>query len=173
MKARKVKGIDPGGPVADNAEKIIAVRLDELVAFTPRVFDPAEVEALHDMRIAAKRLRYVIEVTRDLFGPYANEARKRVKKLQDVLGEIHDCDVLEPRLLEVIDELRAEDVARLVAGDEPLHGDGLKGLEVLLVRTRARRNMLFTAFLAFWTTLERDGFTARLSYAISERPVAT
>lgn len=172
MKARKVKGIDPRGTVSDNAGRIIAVRLDELVAFTPTVFDVEEVEALHDMRIAAKRLRYILEVTADLFGPYADEARKRVKALQDLLGDIHDCDVLEPRLLAVIEGLRVADVRTVVDGGEPIHGDDFRGLELLLVRTRARRNMLFTRFLEFWTSLERDGFAARLSYAISERPVA-
>ena len=45
-----------------------------------------------------------------------------------------------------------------------------RGLELLVVRTRARRRQLFGEFLAFWTDLERDGFRARLEYAISERP---
>jgi CHAD domain-containing protein len=172
VRARKVKGIDPAGTVADNAQRIIAVRLDELTAFVPTVLDPDEVEALHDMRIAAKRLRYILDVTGDLFGPYAHDARKRVKRLQALLGEIHDCDELEPRVLAVLEELRAADVRAVVEGGEPAHGEDLRGLELLLVRTRARRNMLFTDFCAFWTRLERDGFAARLSYAISERPVA-
>lgn len=171
MKARKVRGLDPDGPVAENAARIVAVRLDELVSFTPRVFDPAEVEALHDMRIAAKRLRYVLEVTGDLFGPYANVARKRARELQDLLGEIHDCDVLEPRVLRLIDELREEDVAAVEAGGEPVHAGDYRGLELLVVRTRARRRELFRRFLDFWTRLERDAFQARLTYAISERPV--
>jgi CHAD domain-containing protein len=33
--------------------------------------DPREVEALHDMRIAAKRLRYILEITEPCFGEYA------------------------------------------------------------------------------------------------------
>jgi hypothetical protein len=171
VKARRVKGLDPGGPLADEAEKIVAVRLDELVGFTPRAFDPTEVEALHDMRIAAKRLRYVLEVTGDLFGPYAHEARKRVKELQDLLGDLHDCDVLVPRVKRLIRDLRDEDVAAVVAGDDPPHADDYRGLELLIVSTRARRHELFQQFLEFWTDLERDGFRARLEYAIAERPV--
>jgi CHAD domain-containing protein len=169
VKARRVKGVDPEGTLVDNAERIVAVRLDELVHFAPKVFDPAHVEALHDMRIAAKRLRYVLEVTGDLFGPYAAEARKRTKELQDLLGEIHDCDVLVPRVLALIDELRAEDVDAVLAGGEPVHGDDYRGLELLVVDATARRHRLFERFLAFWTDLERDGFRARLAYAIAER----
>jgi hypothetical protein len=168
MKARKVKGVDPEAPVTDGARRIVAVRLDELCGFAPKVFDPDEVETLHDMRIAAKRLRYVLEVTGDLFGPYANEARKQAKELQELLGDIHDCDVLAPRVLELLEDLREEDVAAVVAGGEPAHADEYRGLELLVVTTRARRRQLFERFLAFWTDLERDGFRARLEYAIEE-----
>ena len=173
MKARRVKGLEPAGSLVDNAERIVAVRLDEVCAFAPRVLDPAEVEALHDMRIAAKRLRYVLEVTGELFGPYAAEAGKRTKQLQDLLGEIHDCDVLVPRVLALIDELRDEDVAAVVVGGEPVHAEDYRGLELLVVTTRARRQALFADFLELWTTLQREGFQARLEYAIGERPVLT
>ena len=170
MKARRVKGIEPGGRLIEGAERIVAVRLDELCGFAPKVFDPGEVEALHDMRIAAKRLRYILEVTGDLFGPYADEARKRATELQELLGDIHDCDVLVPRVLGLLADLRDEDVNAMVAGGEPVHAEHYRGLELLIVRTRARRHQLFERFLALWTDLEREGFRARLEYAIAERP---
>ena len=183
MKARKVKGLDPEGPLADDAERIVAVRLDELVSFVPAVHDPGQVEALHDMRIAAKRLRYVLEVCAEpCFGPYARVATRRVKELQDLLGEIHDCDVTEPRVLALLDEVRHADAAHLVerAGDsadldpalagELPHREAWRGLEALAVHLRARRRLLFARFGTFWRDLEREGFEARLRYAIGERP---
>ncbi len=186
MKARRVRALDPQGTLGDNAQRIVAVRLDEVWSFVPRAFDPAQVEALHDMRIAAKRLRYVLEVTETCFGPYAREAGKRTKELQDLLGEIHDCDVLVPRLLEIVGELRNSAVADLVhragpdvedldpslAAEAP-HRDAWRGLEALIVHLRARREILFARFLVFWTQLEREGFRARLEYAIGERPVGS
>ena len=50
------------------------------------------------MRIAAKRLRYVLEITESCFGEEAVAARRAVKELQSVLGDIHDCDVMLPRV---------------------------------------------------------------------------
>jgi CHAD domain-containing protein len=181
VKARKVKALDPAGPLGDNAERIVRTRLDELCSFMPTAEDPSEVKALHDMRIAAKRLRYILEVTGQCFGDYAGAAVKLVKELQDLLGEIHDCDVQIPEVQAVLDELVHADAAALAeaaAGGDDLPAEAVKGadhhrewagLVALVVHLRARRALLFERFLATWRDYERKGFRARLEYAVSER----
>jgi CHAD domain len=182
VKARKVKGLDPTGQLADNLERIVKVRLDELCSFAPRALDPGEVKALHDMRIAAKRLRYILELGAEpCFGEYAGKAGKRAKELQDLLGEIHDCDVSRPRVLALLDGLRVADAREAVvrAGDaddlDPAvvagtgHASAWRGLETLAVYLAARRALLFERFIERWKELEREGFRARLEYAVSER----
>jgi hypothetical protein len=182
MKARKVKHVDPDGDLADNVARIVAARLDELVGFMPKAADPHEVTALHDLRIAAKRLRYVLELFAPSFGPYAKTAAKKARKLQDLVGEIHDCDVTLPRVEALLAELREHDAAqvRRLAGDATdldgalaagaPHADAFRGLESLGVYLRARRALLFQRFLESWRQLERQGFRARLEFAIGERP---
>ena len=162
MKARKVKGVDPDGPLRDNALRIVATRLDELRSFSAAVQDPDAVEELHDMRIAAKRLRYVLEMTAPTFGPPAERAAKAAKKLQDVLGEVHDCDEFVPRVDEHIARLRAEDSAALrrvagrksdldpAAAREAPNRRGYRGLEALHAYLRARREVLYSSFLRQW-----------------------
>jgi hypothetical protein len=181
MKARKVKGLEPDEALADNAEKIIRVRLDELCGFMPRAADPAEVVALHDMRIAAKRLRYILEITGPCFGPYTKTATKLTKELQDLLGEIHDCDVQIPEVAAFAEQRLAADATALHAdaGDaddlDPVlikqapHVREHAGLAVLQAHLRARRLLLFDRFLELWGGIERKGFRARLEYAVGER----
>jgi len=183
MKARRVKGLDPAMPLADALERIVRVRLDELCSLAPRALNPRKVEASHDLRIAAKRLRYILEVGAEpCFGPYAATAAKRAKALQDLLGELHDCDVQLPRVLALADELRAVDareVRRLAGPADDLdpakaagttHAEAFRGLQTLAVFLQARRALLFERFGELWTGLEREGFRARLEYAIGERP---
>ena len=169
MKARKVKGLDPAGPLADNAERIVRTRLGELCAFMPAASEPSAMTELHDMRIAAKRLRYVLEVTGLCFGEYAGTAVRRVKELQDLLGEIHDCDVHLPEVAAFLDELVLADVAAVAAGRPAPNRSAYAGLVALQVHLRARREVLFARFLEFWDDLERKGFRARLEYAAAER----
>ncbi len=181
MKARPVKKLDPAGPLVDNAARIVRVRLDELRSFAPAALDPAEAEIQHDMRIAAKRLRYVLEITEFCFGRPAESARRSARDLQEVLGEIHDCDVMLPRACEHVDRLRSDD-ARVIharAGDAPdldpalviraRHRTAYRGLEILAIHFEARRSLLFDRFVGLWTELERNGTWDRLERAIERR----
>ena len=53
----------------------------------------ADVETLHELRIAGKWLRYTLEFVREALGPDANILIERITALQDHLGFMHDADV--------------------------------------------------------------------------------
>ncbi len=182
MKARKVKGLDPDGRLDENALRIVAVRVEELRSFAPKALDAREIETLHDMRIAAKRLRYVLEMTAPAFGPPADDGVKVAKGLQELLGEIHDCDVMLPRVRGHVDRLRAADAEHLRSSAEGKpdlspraarttpNRVRYRGLEALGAYLTARRAVLFERFVTEWERLEARGFATDLLAQLSSRP---
>lgn len=75
------------------SRSIILDRLKELEKHSQGLFSPFDIETLHDMRIAAKRLRYAIELFQQCWGHAIATYAKRVARMQTALGEVHDCDV--------------------------------------------------------------------------------
>ncbi len=179
MRARAVRHLDPGARLDENGARIVSVRLDEMLSLAPKATrKPTARKAQHDMRIAAKRLRYVLEVTGFCFGRPAEVARRRARDLQDVLGEIHDCDVMLPRVQAQIERMRSADASDAVsrAGQAPdldpriaaeaPHRTAYRGLEVLAVYLEARRRILFDRFLRFWEAQRKQGTWLRLGRAV-------
>jgi CHAD domain-containing protein len=66
-------------------------------------------ERLHETRIAAKKLRYALEVERELTRSRASGRTNRLKRLQDLLGNIHDFEILMGRVREVQAALASSD----------------------------------------------------------------
>lgn len=89
----RVKGIRVRSPLLENAERIIAFRLAELLSWRYATDDAGAVQDLHNLRIAAKRLRYALEIFQICF-PDAKSCINRLTDLQEAVGDIHDYDVL-------------------------------------------------------------------------------
>ena len=54
-------------------------------------------DRLHEVRIALKKLRYALELSRELSGSRAIAAARTLKASQDLLGRMHDLEVLIAR----------------------------------------------------------------------------
>ncbi|MBX7053995.1 MAG: CHAD domain-containing protein [Pyrinomonadaceae bacterium] len=68
-------------------------RLDELRPLLVRLYDPFDRKTLHNARIAAKRLRYSIDMFSEHLGIAAASFSKEIARLQGYLGDAHDRDV--------------------------------------------------------------------------------
>jgi hypothetical protein len=89
----RVKGIRTKAPLQENAARIIAFRLAELLSWRHATADPNAITDLHDLRIAAKRLRYALEIFERCF-PAVKPMLQKLTDLQESVGDIHDLDVL-------------------------------------------------------------------------------
>ncbi len=103
-RARPVPDLQPDTPFATAAARVVAVRADELLEHSHDVLDLAGIERVHDMRVATRRLRAVLEVFAPCFPKKARRAViSEVKDLTDGLGERRDRDVQ----IEVLTEFAA------------------------------------------------------------------
>jgi CHAD domain-containing protein len=177
-KAWPVKNLDPAGLVDVNARRILAVRIAEFYSHAPALDDEDAVETLHEMRIAAKRLRYSLELFRDLYGKKGEQQIDRVKQLQEELGHIHDIDVrielIEQELLAVAHE-QIEHLSRsltkaapdeqraiITAALRPPPDDARRGLFALLGRQHAARRQHREKLVKMWNEFGAEGFRADL-----------
>jgi CHAD domain-containing protein len=116
--------VDPFEPFALAAARIVRRRTDELFAHEQGVLDTSDIERVHDMRVATRRLRAVLEIFEPCFpkGDFKTALRD-VKALADALGERRDPDVH----IEAMEQLEAA----VLAANRP----GIEAVE----RQRARQ----------------------------------
>jgi len=110
---------------AEAASVTIATRSHELFACADRVLDTADIERVHDMRVASRRLRAALEVFAPCFdGDEHKDLLREVKHLADALGKRRDPDVQ----IAGLQQLRAE----LPPSDHP-------GIDLLVARARQQQ----------------------------------
>jgi CHAD domain-containing protein len=134
-KARRIPGLGANDPYAAAAAKIVGVRVDELIDHARGVLDVGDIERVHDMRVATRRLRAALEIFEPCFPRGELKAGLReVKALADALGQRRDRDVAIASLEDI--------AASLAAPDRP-------GVETLIVRLRAEQAAANAALARF------------------------
>jgi CHAD domain-containing protein len=146
----KAEDIDvtPGEPYRRAGARTVRVRARELFEHADGVLDTRDIERVHDMRVASRRLRAVLEIFAPCF-PQSEfmSVLKDVKELADALGERRDPDVH-------IDALKAFSKALT-----PTNKHGVARLVEELVQRQASANEVLAAELE---RVEQRGLHGRL-----------
>jgi CHAD domain-containing protein len=109
-KARDIPGLEPELSFREVAALAVGTRADELWDNESRALDTHDIEGVHDMRVATRRLRAAMEIFAPVFPKKRHrEALAEVKALADALGERRDPDVMIAGLRELESELTRED----------------------------------------------------------------
>jgi CHAD domain-containing protein len=173
-KAKPVSGLHPRSPTGKNARIIARARLEEMYTWARYADKSHRVQELHDLRIAAKRLRYSLEVFEEFLPRECQAIVQELAQLQEELGLLHDSDV-------IIALLRLQGSGATPAG--PLadtdENDGLAppalladlldparvpeeaqryGLDQKLLREQLVREQRYTAFQRHWRQLQERNF---------------
>lgn len=159
-KARKITGIAPLRSYYGNARIILPQRLEEVYTWEPFIRDETRREELHNMRISIKRLRYTMELFRVAYQngsqPLAvssyTEYLAVIVDLQEILGDIHDADVVLAVLADYASQL----------GNQERQIAVRPGIVRLITRTEKTRKADYETFLEKWDQLSAAGFKQKL-----------
>jgi CHAD domain-containing protein len=134
--------VEPFAPFALAAAQIVRLCAGELFEHAEDVLDTSDIERVHDMRVASRRLRAVLEIFAPCFPPAEFKGVLRdVKQLADALGARRDPDVHIDALQAFAKELvpaNRPGVARLVADTRALQTRGNEVLAAELERVEQR-----------------------------------
>jgi len=103
------------------ARRLFAQRLREVFASRRLIKGETDAEGLHNLRIAVKKLRYALETLDFTGGEPAKENLKFFKKLQTVLGDLHDRDVFLEITQKRLKKLQQQSFSdHLLSGYQPM-----------------------------------------------------
>jgi CHAD domain-containing protein len=168
------------GTVPDSARRLVARRLERMRGSVPHALEPSAVREQHRMRVSAERLRYSLELTAEALGTQAHTARRAARGLQEVLGEMRDCDIALPTARDQVRVFEEEDVKTILE-----RARGSRDLDPVLVQAapnrmlyrgphlasvhlEARRQMLFERFRRLWLEQSRQGVWVALEASLGD-----
>ena len=147
-KARAIPGLSEDDPYAVVAAKVVATRAAELADSSAGVLDTDDIERVHDMRVASRRLRAALEVFEPCFPhkPFKTTLRE-VKALADALGERRDRDVTIAALEDFCKGIGRPDV---------------RGVQSLIAQVREEQSEANLALAAYVSEERLAGLAERL-----------
>jgi CHAD domain-containing protein len=146
-KARDIE-LDGEQSFGEAARVALRVRADEVFEHAAGVLDTGEIERVHAMRVATRRLRAVMEIFAPAFPKKQHRALlKEVKALADALGERRDPDVAIEAMTRI--------AAALAVEDRP-------GIEHLIVEMRQEQQGANAELAAALQEIEANDLRGRL-----------
>lgn len=164
---------EEGEPLPHRLRHVVPVavyqRLAAVRAYDEWVTGPdVPLERLHQLRIAAKGLRYTMEYFREVLGPEAKSAIDEVKKLQDHLGDLQDAVVASNLLRDFL--------TWGTWGHRGLEGGGVAvpaqpivapGVAAYLTARQVELQHLLDAFPQAWSRIQNPQFTQLVAAALA------
>ncbi|MBK9155836.1 MAG: CHAD domain-containing protein [Chloracidobacterium sp.] len=150
-------GLFDSPDVRREARITITENLDEFRSKSGALLRPTAAKKLHKLRIAAKRLRYSLELHSPHFEGRLDDAASEVKQMQGHLGDLHDCDVW-------IDELRTHLERKPAKGT----AERRAAAAWLLSQFARQRNKAYLSAFELWTKWESEDLINGISRILKD-----
>ena len=142
--------------VLERAHWHISYRLNDLLALEEYVHLENEPLKHHEIRILAKWLRYTMEAFAPLYKSRLNSAIETIKAFQDVLGEMHDCDVWIEYISKSLDSAKPQSDSKVKKKADPALGE--HWLLNFLTYIKEERKTIYSQFVQLWNENKKKGF---------------
>ena len=149
--------------VPDSLREVGLKKIDKLTklcfSYAPLITRSDQAEALHDLRITIKNLRYAVELFQPIY-PELDSFLAILKNFQDDLGEIHDYDVWLADL-ELFLEKEKQRIIDFYGQAGPFNF--IKpGISYLISEVNSRKIDIHEKFLESWTEQFQNQFWTNL-----------
>ncbi len=125
-KARKIPYLNPNQPLGISLQKILRTRFDEMISFEEGTIEGSDIEALHGMRVASRRVQAVLKIFRGAFPKKRfKDEYAEIRSLIQALGEVRDYDVF----IDKIEKFKSEHT-----------GNDKRAIDLLIIRKKAERD---------------------------------
>ena len=150
--ATEIKGVAPNKTLEVCARQIVVAYFREMMSYKTGASDGTDIEFVHDMRVASRRLRAAMDNFTECFEKESfKKYYKQIKTITRTMGAVRDLDVLIVRFqkeLSALTETEQRDIQGLIEHLQQKREEARKPMLVLF--TELDENDFETQFLTFF-----------------------
>ena len=143
-----------GEPFAQSGRRLLQERTQTMLEWPEEVLKHEDVEAVHKMRVAIRRLRATLDAYQSICDPKSfKKIYRQVTQIADVLGAARDTDVMLINLHAQLEQVKSEDKA---------------GVEWIIKRLQTFREQKQLELESFLQGLDEDALRKQIELCIQE-----
>ena len=150
--ATEIKGVAPNKTLEVCARQIVVAYFREMMSYKTGASDGTDIEFVHDMRVASRRLRAAMDNFAECFEKESfKKYYKQIKTITRTMGAVRDLDVLIAHFqkeLSALTEIEQRDIQGLIERLQQKREEARKPMLVLF--TELDENDFETQFLTFF-----------------------
>jgi hypothetical protein len=152
----------------ENIMHILPMMFDKMMGYNERVIGHPRLKSeLHRMRIAGKPMRYIMEIMEPYYGKEFGNYLNEIKKLIELMGDIHDNDVFISELREYLAEIRAFNKLKHNRREKFI----TVGVIKLIIDLKLKRNKEYESLCDILKSWEKENFKHKLIISMQKNKV--
>jgi exopolyphosphatase/pppGpp-phosphohydrolase len=139
----------------ETGRRMLNERTKKLLEWRSAVLKHDDIEAVHKMRVASRRLRAALDAYKPVCEPKQfNKVYRHIKKMADILGNARDTDVMIQNLQSRLEHAPAQEQA---------------GVQWLIMRLRSYRDQQQQILKAYFEKLDEDSLKDQIAACLPGR----